>query len=217
MHRGSPDLRRLIGLAQMILEPADPINWARHFVTEPLAIRPDGPAQTNLLIFVTLGDNMDPVDIHVSQARAAGIMDYIEPDPRYGVNPNDWLIGNHVLEGWCGYDRHPPNARGDEVIFDPDALDRLVADDGLDGNGFLAPKPEPGKELRLTVSTAAGQSGIRFAHMQPCGSHSFFITDPSNPFNVDAYLSAQAGYWFRSGGTTILDHACLENSSCPLP
>lgn len=216
MTRGSPDLRRLIGLAQLVLEPADPINWARHFVAEPLPIRPDGPRATDLLVLVTLGDNMDPVDIHAAYARAAGILDFTTPDPRYGTNPNDWLISRWVLEGWCGYGRHPPNARGEEVIFDPDALDRLVADDGLDGNGFLAPKPPPGEELRWTVTTATGQSGIRFAHMLPCGKHSFFITDPANPFNVDEYLAALAASWFRSEGRTIRDDGCLADSSCPL-
>ncbi len=212
MHRGSPDLRRLIGLAQTALEPADPINYARHHFAEPLPIRPEGATPSDLLLIVTLGDPNNPVDIHAAVARAAGILPYLDADPRYGMSPNDWLIENHVYEGICGLGRHPPNAAGQEVLFDPDALADLAA-----GNGFDAPRPEPGRELRLDVPTASGRSGIRFAHMRPCGSHSFFITDPSKRFNADEYLNSLAGHYFASHGDRILDDACHHDSSCSLP
>lgn len=215
--RQSPELRRLIGLAQMALEPADPIHWARHFFLEPLPLRSTENRPRNLLLLVTLGDNMDPPDIHYAQARAAGILPYLDPDPRYGVSANDWLIQNHVFEGICGLGRFPPNSQGQEVLFDPDRLDDLGMPPGQDGNGFDAPSPEPGKELRLTVHTSTGVSGIRHAHMEPCGKHSFFITDPGRPFNVDEYLNSLAGHYFRSRGTRILDDRCHEDSSCPWP
>jgi hypothetical protein len=216
LHRGSPDLRRLIGLAQTILEPADPINYAPHYFKDPLPILPEGPTPSDLLIVVTLGDPNDPVDIHGAKARAAGIINYMENDPHYGMNDNDWLIRNWVYEGICGFDRFPNNAEGKEVLFDPDSLDHLGVNGG---NGFDAPDPasfrEP--ELRLKVATPSGMSGIRFAHMQPCGKHSFFVTDPSNRFNVDEYLASMVGYWFATRGKIILDDGCHEDSSCILP
>jgi len=213
-HRQSPDLRRLIGLAQMALEPADPIHWARHFFREPLAIAGEPSRPRNLLILATIGDNMDPPDIHYAQARAAGILPFLEVDPRYGMTPNDWLIKNHVFEGICGLGRFPPNAAGQEVLFDPDRLDDLGRPPGQDGNGFDAPSPAPGQELRLTVRTPTGVSGMRHGHMRPCGKHSFFITDPANPFNVDEYLNSLAGFFFASRGGVILDDRCHEDSSC---
>jgi hypothetical protein len=218
LQRGAPDLRRLIGVAQTVLESGDPINYARHFLTEPLHLRPEGPAPTNVLLLLTLGDNMNPMDIHGAWARAAGLVEVAQPDPRYGKSVNDWLIDNWVYEGICGFGRFPPNAHGEEVLFDPDRLDDLCRDaTELDGNGFDAPGPPPGDELRLTLDTATGRSGIRFGHMQPCGKHSFFITNPANRFNVDEYLAAVAGYYFATRGQVILDDPCLEDNSCPLP
>lgn len=214
--RGSPDMRRLVGLSQIALEPADPINYARHFFREPLDIRPEGPRTTNLLDLVTVGDPMNPSDVHVAHAVAAGVLDLERDDPRYGMPAADWLIANWVLEGVCGYGRFPPNSDGDEVLFDPDALDRL-AGRGDQANGFNSPRPNVGDELRATLSTATGESGMRYGHMLPCGKHSFFLTDPSNPFNIDEYLNSLAGYYFATGGTRILDDGCHELSSCDPP
>ena len=215
-HRGSPDLRRLVGLAQMVLEPGDPINYARHFIDEPLDIRPEGPTPTDLLVISTLGDPMNPSDVHVAAARGAGLFDLDRDDERYGMPTIDWLVANYVLEGVCGYDRFAPNADGDEVIFDPDVLHRLTGR-GDDANGFGSPKPERGDELRLTLNTGTGQSGMRFAHMLPCGKHSFFLTDPTNAFNVDEYLNSLAGYWFATDTDVILDDGCHETTSCVVP
>lgn len=216
IHRGSPEFRRLIGLSQMALEPGDPINYARHFIEEPLEIRPEGPTETNLLVISTVGDPMNPSDVHVAAATAAGVLDLDAEDARYGMPAVDWLIANHVLEGICGFGRFPPNADGVEVLFDPDALDRTTGR-GPNANGFGAPQPAPGDELRATLSTPTGQSGLRYGHMLPCGKHSFFLTDPSNPFNVDEYLNSLAGYYFATNGRVILDDGCHEDSSCPLP
>jgi len=216
LHRGSPDYRRLIGLAQAILEPGDPINYVPHYFLEPLDLQPEGPTSGNLLVVATVGDPMDPVDLHGAKARAAGIMEYLGDDPDYGMPVNDWLIERWVYEGVCGLDRYPPNADGVEVLFDPDSLDHLGA---AGGNGFYAPDPESLglPPLRLTRETPAGVSGLRFGHIQPCGKHSFFITDPTNRFNIDEYLASMIGYWFAAGGRQILDDGCHEDSSCPLP
>ena len=216
-HRGSPELRRLMGLAQMVLDPADPINYAPHFFQDPLAVRPEGKRVTNLLTIVTLGDPMNPMDIHGSVGRAAGLIAYRNPDPTIGDTPNGYLIKNWVYEGICGLGRHPLTSTGSEALFDPDRLDDLKTTGDEDGNGFHAPSPPRGQELRLSVSTSTGVSGVRFGHIKPCGKHSFFITDPSNKFNVDAYLNNLAAHYFATNGKVILDDKCLETGSCPLP
>jgi hypothetical protein len=226
MHRGSPDLRRLFGIAQMVMDPGDPLSFYPHYLLDPLPIRPDGGKPSNILVIATLGDPMDPIDVHGTVGRAAGLLKYADGDRYAGTPPyatrdgmfvNDWLIANGVIEGICAYDRFPPRPDGSDVLFDPDCLDDLGLPGGQDGNGFDAPRPPPGQELRLTVTTPAGQSGIRFAHMKPCGKHSFFVSDPSNAFNADEYLTSLVGYWFRTGGRQILDDRCHADSSCPLP
>jgi len=216
-HRGSPALRRLLGLAQMVLDPADPVNYAPHFFRAPLTVRPEGKRVTNLLNILTLGDPMNPMDTHGAVSRAAGLVEYKTPDPILGGTQNQFLVDNWVYEGICGLGRFPPNRKGFEALFDPDRLDDLKTSPGDDGNGFYAPSPPRGNELRLTVPTATGRSGVRFAHIKPCGKHGFFITDPSNKFNVDAYLNNLAGHFFATGGKVILDDKCLETGSCSLP
>jgi hypothetical protein len=228
LRRGSPDLRRLIGLAQMIMDPGDPLSWYPHYFLDPIDVRPEGRRAKNLLVLATLGDPMDPIDIHGTVGRAAGLIHYADNDRfpadeaharfavRDGMTANDWLIAKGVYEGICENDAFPP-VDGKDVLFDPDCLDDLGLAPGEDGNGFRAPRPPPGEELRLAVTTPAGTSGLRFAHMKPCGKHSFFVSDPSNAFNVDEYLTSLAGHWFRTGGRVLLDDRCHADSSCPLP
>ena len=67
------------------------------------------------------------------------------------------------------------------------------------------------------MTTATGVSGLRYGHMRPCGKHSFFLTDPTNAFNIDEYLNSLAGHYFARQGQEILDDGCHEDSSCVLP
>ena len=55
--RNNPSFRRLLGISQAILEPADPVNWVRHY-SEPLDIRAEGPRRTKVLYTVTMGERM---------------------------------------------------------------------------------------------------------------------------------------------------------------
>ncbi len=97
MRRNSPEVRRLFAISQMILEPADPVNYVRHY-RDPLAIGPGGGTKTSGLFYITMGDETVPVATGVSLMRAAGVIDYLEPDPRYGVTQNQLLIDTHVTE-----------------------------------------------------------------------------------------------------------------------
>ena len=206
MARCTPDMRRMVALFQMILDPADPANYARYLFVEPLDIRPEGPAVTNFLKIVTLGDADVPVSTQAALARAAGVIPYLEDDPRYGMPVNDWLIENYVYEGLTGIGRFPQN----DILFDPDDLD-----DGRDGHD--APAPPPDKRLRIRVPTSTGVSGVRFAYVNPTGEHGIYLPDPALPFDMDTYFANLIGMYFRTEGTMILDNFCLEDASCALP
>ncbi len=204
--RCTPDLRRMVGLFQMVLEPADPANYAPHYFLDPLDIQPEGPTETNILEISTLGDQSVPIQTQATIGRSAGVIPYLELDPRYDMTPNDWLIANHVYEGLAYIGRFPPP----DAVFDPDNLD-----DSTDG--FDAPEPPPGDELRSTVDTATGQSGIRFAYMRPGGQHGVFPTGLESDFDVFSYFGNLVAYYFASKGQTIIDNKCLEDASCPAP
>ncbi|MBM4398025.1 MAG: hypothetical protein FJ087_20350 [Deltaproteobacteria bacterium] len=87
-------------------------------------------------------------------------------------------------------------------------------------HGPSPPEVRPGRTLHAGMPSweyRFRQTGIRFAHMRPCGKHSFFVSDPSNALNADEYLTSLVGYRFRTGGRQILDDRCHADSSCALP
>jgi hypothetical protein len=206
MPRCTPDLRRMVALFQMILDPADPANYGRYLFEEPLDIRPEGRTVTNFLKIITLGDSEVPVSTQAALARAAGVIPYLEEHPKYGMSVNDWLIDNYVYEGITGIGRFPQN----DILFDPDDLDENT-------DGYDAPAPPVDKRLRYKQTTDTGESGVRFAYVNPHGEHGIYLPDPSLPFDVDTYFANLIGMYFLSAGTEIKDDFCLEDASCPLP
>jgi hypothetical protein len=206
MARCTPDMRRMVALFQMILDPADPANYGRYFFEEPLDIRPEGPTVTNFLKIATLGDSEVPIGTQAALARAAGVIPYLEENDKYGMSINDWLISNYVYEGITGIGRFPEN----DILFDPDDVDENT-------DGHDAPAPPADKRLRMKVPTPTGVSGIRFAYVNPTGEHGIYLPDPTLDFDMDTYYANLIGMYFLSSGTEILDDFCLQDASCPLP
>ena len=93
--RNSPDLRRMMGLSQMILDPADPVNYAPHYFWDPLP----GMKPKSTLINHTLGDMKVPVGTGLTMARAARLLDYENPVSAYaGDTANEMLLKHWVAE-----------------------------------------------------------------------------------------------------------------------
>jgi hypothetical protein len=203
--RCTPDLRRLVGLFQMIIDPADPGNFAPHYFLDPLDIRPEGRTVTNLLEVACLGDQDVPIQAQTAFGRAAGVIPHLEEDPRYGMTPNDWLIAHHVYEGLTRRGRFPSN----DILFDPDDLD-----EGLDGLDYPA-RLEPDERLRIKVATKTGESGIRFAFMTPHGQHGVFPTGEDPAYDIFMHFVNMVAHFFYTGGKEILDETCLSTSTCP--
>ncbi|MBM4388856.1 MAG: hypothetical protein FJ088_14035, partial [Deltaproteobacteria bacterium] len=155
--RQSPDFRRFVGIAQTILEAGDPANWAPHYFSEPVSFPESDPSAApgvNAYILNTIGDTNVNIATGVSLARAAGLIDYMNPDGKYGGSTQmDVLIDNYVVEGVSHLRRWSVSKGGpnlyspetleitDEIFFDPDYLS-----EGKDG--FHAPKLDP--PLRLS-------------------------------------------------------------------
>jgi len=204
--RCTPDLRRMLSLFQMIIEPADPANYARHYFEEPFDFHDEGQTPANLLEVVCLGDQDVPIQAQAAYGRAAGLIPHLTIDDRYGMTPNDWLISNYVYEGLAGRGRFPEN----DVVFDPDDLDENL-------DGFDAPAPADGHELRSKVETISGVSGVRFAYLQPGGMHGVLPTG-SDQFDIFNYFVNLVARYFASEGAVIEDDLCLEDTSCgPIP
>jgi hypothetical protein len=104
--RNTPELRRFMGLSQLILEPGDPVNYAPHYFHDLLVSRTTpqddtgqvaGPA--NVLVIGTSGDPGVPINTGIALARAAGLVDTTRLDPSYGMTIDQVLIKAGVVEG----------------------------------------------------------------------------------------------------------------------
>jgi hypothetical protein len=137
LRRQSPNLRRLAALGQIALDPADPINYARHMFVEPRSVDDTVARARSVLAITTVGDPVVPPANGAAYARAAGILPYLPPDAPeelaehrappsfgslYGIeNPNDLLIDLHVIEGVARLGRHPVEG-APNFLFDADDL-----------------------------------------------------------------------------------------------
>lgn len=231
--RNHPDMRRFTEIAQMILDPADPANYAPRYFLNPLVQDPSpaGSPGKNVLVVGTIGDMNVPINTALMIARAAGILESRNPDPRYGKSANDLLIDNFVFENLESLKRF--NEVG--LLFDPDDLSSGT--DDLCVGDICPPRLSP--PLRATVDTShlgvPGKSALRLPltcpndHLDdqtggnPCGfgadQHGFFVSSPQKGFDIDTFMANQIGWFFRTqrdtSGAKILDDPCLEDSSCP--
>ncbi|MBM4388272.1 MAG: hypothetical protein FJ088_11070, partial [Deltaproteobacteria bacterium] len=82
LKRNSPEFRKFLQYAAMLVEPADPISYARHYFLDPLIFGYEHKLKSgsNALIVHSNGDMAVPVNTGVALARAAGIVDYSKND-----------------------------------------------------------------------------------------------------------------------------------------
>lgn len=209
IRRNDPEMRRFVGLAQMILEPADPINYAG------IPARLPGPTKgvggeassspNNLLVVNTIGDMNVPIHTGISLGRAAGLIDTAGIDPRFGVTPARVLIDHYVPEGIEAFKRFGVSQAG---LCDVDDLD------GTRENfpGVAVPTLAP--PLRVTRPGPAGVSAVRFPYLELEGAHTFLGPSPWRPFDIERFLINQIGWYFHTNGRELTDDACLVDDSC---
>ena len=124
--RQTPSLRRFLQLAQMALEPGDPVSFAPYYAIKPMTDPFGNPIDSHAVLTInTIGDMNVPLNSGISFARASGALPFFRPDqvalyPEYadyvtpaalfealGATPNQALIDNHVIEGITALARHP--------------------------------------------------------------------------------------------------------------
>ena len=197
LQRNTPDLRRLVQLSQIMLEPADPANWV-------------GRAADRLLVILTIGDMNVPINTGITLARSAGLLrfdpdseDTLPADRRRadGKTEHQVLFDMWVHEGLEKLERFPerPGRLGD-----PDDLDRNM-------DGFSAPSPD--EPLRATRYDDQGRpvAGVRFAYLRPDGQHGFRVPAPTKAFDIDSFMINMMARYFLDG--VIEDDPCLEDYS----
>ncbi|GAB4206711.1 MAG: hypothetical protein OHK0013_23630 [Sandaracinaceae bacterium] len=211
--RQTPELRRLVMLAQIGLERGDPINYVRRIFLDPITA-PDVPsAPRSILVTHTAGDPNVLIATGYAMARAAGVLpflpfdapghlaDYRAPadfEDRFPgfASPNDVLIGYHAIEGIARLGRHP--VAGAEAFladvddlsdglafFDPNGRDPLAAD-----RGGLAPV-RPARPLRWSrrsrpMATPSDVEVWRFAAGSPTSA---VVTPYVEPRGIHGFSS----------------------------
>jgi hypothetical protein len=216
--RQTPSFRRFMTLAQMILEPADPINYAPLFMKNPVDYSDTGDTATpgaNLLMVPTVGDMNVPVNTEVSIAKAAGILGVSSPDSRYGKAQVDVLIENYVVEGLYRLNvQHFGVAQQFDIDNLSGGLKTWPADQAPSFPEFLRLNPP----MRATVpGIGSGMSGMRIPYVSAKGAHGFGIPDPTAQFDINTYMAYFIAEYFRSNGEHLEDNPCYATASCTFP
>ena len=211
LRRGTPDLRRLLTLAQVGLESADPANFAPFYEQKRLFEYPDGEkVATRALMMPMTGDPGVPIATGVALLRAAGIVDFRTGDARYGGKTDQQvLIDTGFVEGVERTKRHHDLA-GNDALEDVDVLMSVANGD----DGFGVPRLAPPMRLVRDSATIGGKVGAIFPMMNPQGEHSFPVPDPGKPFDLGSLMINIAADYLSSGGTRVALEPCMVDSSC---
>jgi hypothetical protein len=125
--RQTPSLRRFLQLAQMALDPGDPVSFAPYYAIKEMTDPFGEPIESHAVLTInTIGDMNVPLNSGIAFARASGALPFLRPEqavlyPEYadyatptalfqalgGKTPNQDLIDNHVIEGITALARHP--------------------------------------------------------------------------------------------------------------
>jgi hypothetical protein len=227
--RNTPEFRRFVQLSQTILEPGDPIAYSPHWYSNLLPVRNGVPAPA--LVVGTVGDTSVPVSTAIAMARAAGLVDKV--DPAYGATTDQVLITAGVVEGMANLQRlsdptsgplaalgthlscaAPADCSGD-VLVDPTNYSQ-----GADGLNAPRLNPPLRDQLTLGVSLADGStamSALLLPYMSRAGQHGFRNPQPDKPFDMDQFLANLIGRWFETRGRELHFDVCQahEPPDCP--
>ncbi len=219
LRRGNPELRRMLGLAQVALEGADPANSAPFMHGERTLTYGTGETVSTRAFYInTLGDPGVPTATGVAMARAAGLIDFKNVDPRYGKSVQQVLLDTGTVEGTESSGRWK-DSMGHDVLMDIDDLANL----STAGDGFDVPRLTP--PLRnVRHNTAAQGGGISaqlFPMMEPLGVHGFPQPKPEKAFDLGSLLINQMIRYLATHGQELDFNPCQLDWSCswlpPIP
>ncbi|MFT3711052.1 MAG: hypothetical protein QM817_25780 [Archangium sp.] len=211
LRRGSPEARRLFSLAQIALEPADPANFAPFWEgTRQFSYGSGEEVRTRALLLPMTGDPGVPVATATALGRAAGHIDYLNADPRYGKTQMQELIDVGFVEGVERTGRYQ-NPQGENVLMDVDVFQNFSnADDG-----YGTPRLMPPMRLIRESTANGGKTGMMFPMMNPKGQHSLPVPDPGKGFDLGTYVIDLFADYLGSGGNRVSMEPCMVRSDCP--
>lgn len=236
LKRGTPGFRRFQGLGQLVLDPADPAVLSTSMQLNPWTY-PGTGEQTgaHALVIHAIGDMNVPASSAMTFARSAGILEYLEDDPRFDLPMNQVMIDYHVAEAVHTLDR-ARDEEGNPVHLDVENLSG--------GDDFWGPTyPRLGTPLRAgigSVDPLGGESALLFPLTNPEGAHGFDFPgvmtdrwrdrcradcaemgdDPCGcetylpTYDIGLYLFHMMAHYIEVEGSFVRTDACQGNNSC---
>lgn len=239
VQRNTPELRRLVGLSQTILDPGDPVNYAPHYFNDLLPARAGVPC--NILVIATVGDKLVPVATGISTGRAAGLVETRAIDPIYGMTDDQVLIRSGTVDAvnrirrYAHADSGPraalpghirceaftdrngqvqPDRCGDTIQLDPTGFS--CDENGancLDDHG--APRLSPPLRQQLMRTTSTGVSALLLPYLDPDGRHAVHNPQPDAAFDMDQFMLNLILRYFQTRGREINFNRCQRDlASC---
>jgi hypothetical protein len=187
------------------------------------------------MIITTYGDMNVPANTGAALGRAAGFIDYLNDDPRFGKSQNQMLIDTYTIESVHSFGRYQSEALG------PVHLDIENFSQGTDIWGDDVPRMDPPAHLwsdtEIDGSPRGGISGAIFPYPIPQGQHGFpfpgELPDRAiaacrdacpegencqcadvETFDTGAFMFNQMGRWFTSRAKEMPTDLCMSSNTC---
>ena len=211
LRRSTPELRRMLGLAQIALDSADPMNFAPYWEGHRTLTYGNGDTVgTHVWLIPSNGDPGVCIANGIALARAAGFVPYDVVDPRWGKSENQVLIDTYTTEGVSRV-AHYQDGTGQGVLMDVSNLASITgADDGYD-----VPRLDPAMRSTAFHPEQGGSSGALIVMLSPQGKHGFVTPDPDQPFDMGTLLIHMIGRYLATDGHDLTYDACQVTASCP--
>ncbi|HIA05075.1 MAG TPA: hypothetical protein EYN66_24795 [Myxococcales bacterium] len=234
--RVTPRMRRFLAIGQMVLDNGDPAVFGPGLGKKPVVYAGTGQKTgANALVVTTVGDMNVPANGGITQSRAAGFIDYLNPDPRYGKPANQVLIDTYTAEAVHTLKRFT-DSDGNGIHMDVENFSG-----GTDIWGDEVPRLDPPLRLGMTKKNASGgYSASIFPYPIPTGQHGFPFPgvlidearkicsdacaegedcecdkiDATQTFDVGSYLFNMFGRFLSTNGTELPTDMCMSLDNC---
>jgi len=211
LKRQTPNFRKFVGIAQTLIEGADPAVVAQHYHLRPFEYPYESEhfrvGHTNFVMAGTVGDQTVPISNSITIARTAGVLNTHTEDDRYpGLTENQFLIDNFVYEGIARFNRFDglPN-----TLFDADDLDEgLFRIPGQPDN--VNTNVDAAIPTRATIQTPYGYSALRLPYLKVTGEHTFNAPLTDTGFDATTFMTNWVGWYLIHRGQKFSDDICLE-------
>ena len=236
--RNTPEMRRMQGLSQLVLDPGDPAAFARYLLDEKLHF--DGTNQdtgAHAVILTSQGDMNVPAASGVTFSRAAGLIDYKTADPRFGVPANQTLLDTFTAEAVDNIGRFT-DQNGKGVHLDIEHFSKGM--DDIWGPTYPRLDP-PFHGDRKFDDKLGGKSAAFFPLVKDTGQHGFDMpgatidaarkrcretcseTGGSDPcgcrslvvYDVGSFLINMSSAYLANDGQSINLDLCNARGDCP--